>query len=557
MIIYLDKVLTSPLIQQKDLDDMEPVLNPPVTPSRGGSIFGSSDDDIFVSPKHVPPSKPGSPGSILVLPHGHPLIHDPPAQGVSCILQTDVIYERLEDQDVLPYPLVLGDITHHEIPVMYQSTITVADMEKLQNWNDEPKDVYFEQLKFQLRDLKLENRFIVGPGITRDTFVNDIWTSIFHDMSIPMVLTLRLVSKDFIEIIEESDFWKIHFLRKFPIQVYESVKTTVENLGSWLQRYKRLSYAISTKYSPGVVIEVGHSNLKFVYWAASHRTIRLDQIEATVQMKTTRGKRSVVAYGKGEPITSCNIEDLEAICVDLGSRHEPFLNLNQRVCLLLSPGVPPPLFPERGVQSSYCETSTATLCAYNRKSGIVVALGSNLCWIEVIQDHNSLWYHVSKLGVKSNLVDEFEPLIQNLMKFHGSHVGTISGQDTKTNINFEFCCIGAPFDQEAITIFKEILKKTIFFEYSIISKVEDRIFSPVLGAFFASERNKHYTKNSNCHLLYSLFPETIRLGGTPQFIAPAPPPKKKLPMDPIMLPVGLPSNLKNIFDSGSDDDLWG
>lgn len=303
---------------------------------------------------------------------------------------------------------------------------------------------------------------------------------------------------------------------------------------TWFSKFKAASLIQRYDIATGVVFDFGSNQTKTARWDNTTKKIELKVCPSVYEI-TDRNKvinpytivdPSTLKMGTGTtpiPRHDPKDADVDTLRLIIGCLSPYTHAFEHSPVVLLEPGEP---FPLPGSLSHFlvCESSVAALCAFQRGSGVVVSLGAAKAWIEVIINYKPKW-HCFLPRITTDCKQELDMLVSNFDTWIQAR-----NRFSKLDPPFEFCCIGAPFDEKAIDIFKKILNSKKI-EFSIISTVNERIFAPVLGALVAPFRNpltlawqddSQYWQRTGSHLLFSGIPRYFGSLSTytPQFKTP-------------------------------------
>lgn len=473
-----------------------------------------SDSFAFGPPAPPPPSIPkfgrDRRGRVLIFPHGVEVKYLPLHQGIRCVAQTSVLFEKFDPATPNPYMW-----TEDKTQVKYQKMYTHVPITPATNPTPgAPRKTYLEELYNQV---EAHRKIFACPanGINEETFPIDAWSIILCHVNLLEVSALMASSQTLHKVIKESDYWRALLCQNYPQEEFQQNFGILPYLDNWYQRYQRLTFAFSPKNYSGTVIDMGSAFCKYAGYDRVEGILNFESVPATFSITTQKHhddddifgpptSRKKYTLGIGDPFVRTDLTAFEQICSNLVT------SLDSRICIIVGPNELPPSFPKLGftrasrVELRWCEASTATLCGYNKKSGVVLSLGNSSCWIEYIFDYKSKWNFVSKT-VHPTVQDEIEELVQAFLATWVSD----SFMNPEHEPLREFYCIGGRFDAEAVQILTKVLSSTGF-KFQVCSKPENRIFSPVVGALLSFDRNQNFVHQSNAHLLY----------GNPNFVPP-------------------------------------
>lgn len=461
----------------------------------GGDLFiGSGSKRVKIPPRA---------GRVLIVPHGTEIATQPVYRGIRYMVKTQLYFKP----HAVPH-----SFTFCSDPQFIKTLVAYRYREGQESTTKKDEN----EMKKRIEETHRVHPIGFGNGLEKDEFCDDVWKNILNQILFSGLLSLMACSKDLGALTRSDSFWKGRFYELWSHQENSKIEDfcTLDILGTWYERFKIQNYAFKN-YS-GTVVDIGTYNTKLMYFGFQ------TQNRGQLFSSSFRSFYQVVGdlWTKGlyptlNKSAICFGEMPMAIAKPPSLKHPQPKHLNaifqilsyssNRVCLILSPGDELPHLPKSdknfkkserfSFELRWCEASVAALCAYNKKSGIVVSLGASKAWIEVVKD-----YHVVYTCAVM-LTESTEVTV-------GWLLSDFKEKSPEALLSpLEFCCIGGKFDQEAITIFEaELQKKLTNTKYQIISKMEHRFTASVSGAFFAPVKNKNvHLYPSNCHLIRPAF----------------------------------------------------
>lgn len=408
-------------------------------------------------------------GGVLISPHGTPQF-SPFRKGVVYVASSDVLYERY-DPFTTPNPYDIPKEDPEEIQY-FQMYRTVP--EKPEN--------YFQVLERQIEEIRKKSSYCPVPEITTDTLCIDIWKVVFSHLEPQVIIQFGSTSRGFLEMISSESFWKDKLLAlctnidKFPLSRYPT----------WRKKFQALydPFQIEMGRWPlnecvGTVIDIGTLQTKYFLFDIKSKSFEFKILPSVFDCEgpyTPYREIRGFVLGKGEKPLVKTDDLVNWICNPKNvPKWAPNAN-GDSACLLLChrEDLIPPAYSFR-----ICRISVAALSACNSYSGIVVSLGYR-AWIEVVLYQKTTWgYSLPKLG---NIKKDLDTLLFKLEFWLESY------NLWETIKSYEFCCIGGLFDDDALKMFLELLSQKNISKYkpSIISKVEERVYGPLMGVFLNS-----------------------------------------------------------------------
>lgn len=430
-----------------------------------------STEVVDLSP--IPNSSGGWRSGIFTVPHGSPdFKFFPFLEGRKrCLIQTDVIFDKYDPKTPNPYPIHTGPPSLSKYHRGYRSSTWPVD--------------FIDSFKSYLEESR-QNANFVPTTIDKDTFVDDVWATIFQYLSVEAIIDLQQVSKGFQDLVTSKDrFWR----SKLPELCLNHEDLSFGPCMTGWMKFKALGYARSPKNEIGMVLDIGSSTTKYLHLMGSRGPNLLPRVElVTCDSLIEVEQIKQIVLGIGSTLSKDNPEQ---IC-EIWNEFTPY---PVRCVLLLNPReTAPDVLPLQKEQNHsypwiwmqrHLEISVAALCGYQRRSGVVISLGHSKSWIQVVKRYEPIWDCVieKQIDIKSELTILLHALF-----------------DEVTSDKYEFCCIGAPFDHAAIGVFMKILveekeKKNWSGEFEIMSKVEERNYIPLKGAFLAPYRNSDFSSH--------------------------------------------------------------
>lgn len=381
------------------------------------------------------------------------------------MVQTDIIFEKYSPNQPHPFPIPAPAPFIHYTE-MYSPIPT----------SEESEDSDFSALVQQVEALR-RTLLVPANGISLDSFCPDTWGKVLRYLLPREAFELQLVSKNLMVLVTQQDgFWKEIATRR--CSNCQSL-LSVSRFSSWLMKFKLLTLALENNETR-TVIDIGSDQTKYISFNKISKILDLKCVPSLYTTKFTMGLWESLLLGVGNPIDRNDLAVLYGVC-----------NTFSKVCFLLEPGEVLHRFFLRTNYSRweirFCHASVGALCAFNRKSGIVVSIGHSKSWIEVVDDSNPIWHF--RIEQKGKILEDLKPeIIKLLVSQYFFKFPEASGLPTLPPL--EFCCIGGAFNEAAVRFFSHLVsQKTSRFQ--IISTVENRICAPVVGAYFAPLKNLH------------------------------------------------------------------
>lgn len=430
-----------------------------------------------------------------MVPHGTPMDFLPFTGARRYVACTDVIFDRYDPSTFHPYDLP----STNPIPTQY--------LQMYQRPTDQtffpPPPVWEDVLQNQLEDLR---KILPCPanGISKNTFCDDIWPIIFSTMSLPEILDFQTVSKDCLEIIQNQDeLWKLHTLSYCENFSTFNLGLSIKAFPNWYSKFKVVYFGVKNAGKLGTVIDIGSAQIKTLTYRGGPfvgaQNLELQVLDSVYKFREqapdgfgrffptpTSPFQMLLPYDpdsiilgesakEGFPIIRTETQIIEKVCCSLS----PHLRIG---CLLLEPMEPIPTFGQlHPFEMRFIEASVATVCAFNRSSGVVISLGHSKAWIQKVENYKPGICLVNKIQEGQSIQDMLKPMVQEFLQNDPT-------DGDKAERFYEFCCIGGPFDEKAVEVLSTILQETTP-NFSIISSPEIRLCAPLLGAFLAPIRN--------------------------------------------------------------------
>lgn len=500
VLIYLDEGVPSPFLPPISRD---PIAQPVEHPPRPHD-YDSLDDLLDGLARPTLPII-GRTGSVVMYPHGTPFTHSMFGEGIRYVVQTHLLFHKFTQKDQIPYPIpaTLSPVNYRQ---MYLNTTPDVDRQIehiLDCFSPDVKkpieptvvvDTFRDVLALQIEDLK--KRFpCPANGLNQDTFPVDTWTNILAHLTVKDIIPLLSVSKNINQVVYNSDFWRASFRENFPAPEFLESFGVLPFLLNWYERYKRVNLVLKHKVYCGTCVDFGSSKLKYVGYNGKTKTVTMGCVDALVTLVPPKepsidfllgGEETQfeAKLGEGVPLLSSDQKKVECVLKSLAT--------GERVCIILPPRESVSRSQSFVPQYRYCEASNATVAFYNQKSGVVISIGALSTWIEIVLNHKVMWNFVSP--------DPSIPLIPRLEELIKAFVAFKAFEADQNPHYEEFYCIGGHFDESAIQAFQELMSDQGL-KWTIMSKMENRIMTPVIGALLSEERNYNYHYEGNWHLM--------------------------------------------------------
>lgn len=443
-------------------------------------------------------------GDAIVLPYGQTLQIDVP-YGVAYVAQSEIYFRKIDlkteknphspsTAERVPYPKInffnpairppeaKVEVETPEDPTVQPDEELILDIQVTKG--------YWDALNQNVDD---SSRVPPPNGLEASLFPFDVWTVICQELDLFELSRFLRTSKNIHSLGHDGEalLWRGQWYSRWPSNSWDEIGTH-RNLKSWFCRYRAWLY-FHSPCNRHVVFDLGRHTIKYVMFDTEAEVgWTLSSIDPIFELGPVNQKSWDDTSKLGEGPSQVWLNDqVPPECTsnqDIDEKQPGGWRINpefdfKRICK--SKAIRPWIgvhTPDRKIDwgANSVEASVAALCGNGYDSGIVISVGHASAWLEIVVNHQVIFSHVSLTPRNSNVV---KGMLETLLEYEKSDDPYLGPWWAQTK-QFDFCCIGGRFVEQEVEDLKKNMPKR-FYPFEIVSSVEDRIYSAIVGALFS------------------------------------------------------------------------
>lgn len=362
-------------------------------------------------------------------------------------------------------------------------------------------DLYYEALKMQVAEKRKST--LLSEILTVASFPTDIWVQILLMLSLRDALAVMTVSKNLCSLILDGEIWQKFYTEEFLDDNSEELKIN-PHVEDWYRQFK-IRYFFTYSLSTFAVIDVGSTTIRYL----SKKSLNLGKSTKTnsqifeipslykiVERRVQHHYRDVIresAVGIGTPILKKEAKHL-SYCKDFTKVIEKLVINPSTVCVIASPDKLLPNLHINLFQVVQCDASVGSLYAYGKLSGLVFSIGNSFPWVQSIINGRLQYSYVftAVYTIVDYVIIDLVGYVNNWLQ-----EPAVLNKIVNDKGAIDVCCIGGKFDEVAVKLLSAELKKLSQQSFSIISEIEDRVISPIVGSLclYGQKMDKYFKKH--------------------------------------------------------------